>query len=125
MRRRRRRLVKRRSGPQKMPLFNRLVAALLAAMLAMPVAPLQARTRKGDKFLAEGKQHELKKEWDAALECYGKALSEDPGDIAYQMSEMRCRARTAQSHVDLGLTIRSQGKLGDALLEFQKALSVN
>src|SRR5689334_8937802 len=125
MGRHRSRSCERRLGPPKMSLFNRLVAALLAAMLAAPVAPLQARTRKGDKYLAEGKQHELKKEWDAALESYGKALSEDPGDIAYQMSEMRCRARAAQSHVDLGMSIRSQGKLGDALLEFQKALSIN
>jgi predicted TPR repeat methyltransferase len=63
---------------------------VLAAALAAPLAPpLEARNRKGDKFFSEGKQHELKKEYDAALESYGKALSEDPGDIAYQMSEMR------------------------------------
>ena len=106
--------------------FNRLLAVVLAAALAAPMAPpLEARSRKGDKFLYEGKQHELKKEWDAALESYGKALSEDPGDIAYQMSEMRCRFQAGQAHVDTGLRLRSQGKLGDALLEFQKALSIN
>jgi general secretion pathway protein D len=109
-----------------MPFFNRLVAVVLAAALAAPMAPpLQARSRKGDKFYAEGKAHEVKKEWDAALEAYGKALSEDPADISYQMAEMRCRFQAGQLHVDQGLKLRSQGKLGDALLEFQRALTIN
>jgi general secretion pathway protein D len=109
-----------------MPFFNRLVAVLLAAALAAPMAPpLEARNRKGDKYFADGKQFEAKKEWDAALEAYGRALSEDPGDIAYQMSEMRCRASAAQWHVEQGITTRNKGKLGDALIEFQKALSIN
>jgi general secretion pathway protein D len=115
-----------RLGTDKMLFFNRLLAVVLAAALAAPMAPmLEARSRKGDKYFAEGKQHELKKEWDAALESYGKALSEDPGDIAYQMCEMRARAAAAQSHVDRGMKLRSQGQLGDALLEFQKALTIN
>jgi general secretion pathway protein D len=109
-----------------MSFFNRLVAVVLAAALAAPMAPpLEARSRKGDKFFAEGKTHELKKEWDAALEAYGRALSEDPGDISYQMAEMRCRFQAGQWHVDQGLKLRNQGKLGDALLEFQKALTIN
>src|SRR5262245_12094948 len=106
--------------------INRLVAVVLAAALAAPMAPpLAARTRKGDKFFAQARAYEVKKEWDEALEAYGKALSEDPGDIAYQMSEMRCRFQAGQSHVDQGLKLRNQGKLGDSLLEFQKALSIN
>jgi general secretion pathway protein D len=109
-----------------MPFFNRLVAVVLAAALAAPMAPpLQARTRKGDKFFAEGKTHQLKKEWDAALEFFGKALSEDPADIAYMMAEMQCRFQAGQSHVDKGVKLRSQGQLGEAILEFQKALSIN
>jgi general secretion pathway protein D len=111
---------------EKMLFFNRLVAVVLAAALAAPLAPtLEARSRKGDKFFSEAKQHELKKEWDQALEAFGKALSEDPGDIAYQMSEMRCRFQAGQAHVDNGMRLRNQGKLGDALLEFQKAITIN
>src|SRR5262249_41002467 len=106
--------------------INRLVAVVLAAALAAPMAPpLAARTRKGDKFFAQARTYETRKEWDEALEAYGKALSEDPGDIAYQMSEMRCRFQAGQSHVDKGLRVRAQGQLGEALLEFQKALSIN
>src|SRR3954463_390070 len=59
-------------GPRKyrnMSFFNRLTAVFLAALLVAPMAPLQARTRKGDKSLADGRAHEAKREWDAALEA--------------------------------------------------------
>ena len=57
-----------------MYLFNRLTAIVLTAVLLGPMLPLEAKTKKGDKFLAEGRVHEQKKEWDAALEAYDKAL---------------------------------------------------
>jgi general secretion pathway protein D len=108
-----------------MPFFNRLIAAVVAAVLILPVAPLEARTRKGDKYFAEGRTYELKKEWDQALELYGKALSEDPADIVYQMAEYKARFQAAQFHIDRGMKIRGQGMLGEALLEFQRAYSIN
>src|SRR5689334_6275759 len=108
-----------------MSILNRLTAVLLAAMLALPMAPLQAKTRKGDKYLSEGRMHEAKKEWDAALEAYNKALSEDPAEIVYQMAAEKARFQAAQNHVNLGVTIRSKGLLGEALLEFQKAYNIN
>ena len=61
-----------------MYLFNRLTAIVLTAVLIGPVLPVEAKTKQGDKYLAEGRIHEQKKEWDAALNSYEKALSEDP-----------------------------------------------
>jgi len=89
------------------------------------MSPLQAKTKKGDKFLSEGQVHEAKKEWDAALDCYEKALSEDPAELVYQMAADRGRFHASQSHVEKGLSIRAQGKLGEALLEFQKAYAIS
>ena len=110
---------------RNMYLFNRLTAIVLTAALLGSLLPLEAKTRKGDKYLAEGRAHEPKKEWDAALEDYEKALSEDPADIVYQMASTKARFQAAQSHIDKGLKLRSQGQLGDALLEFQKAYAIN
>ena len=43
------------------------------------MVPLEARTRKGDRYLAEGRIHAAKKEWDAALVNFEQALySERP-----------------------------------------------
>jgi general secretion pathway protein D len=94
-------------------------------MLIGPMAPLDARTRKGDKYYSEGRAHEAKKEWDAALEDYEKALSEDPAEMLYQMGQQKAAFQAGEMHVDRGLKLRAQGQLGEALLEFQKAYAIN
>jgi general secretion pathway protein D len=108
-----------------MYLFNRLTAIVLTSVLLAPMLPLEARTKKGDKFLAEGRLHEQKKEWDEAVEAYDKALSEDPADILYQMASTKIHFQAAQSHIDKGLKLRTQGQLGEALIELQKAYAIN
>jgi general secretion pathway protein D len=90
-----------------------------------PLTPVQAKTKKGDKYLAEGKLHEAKKEWDAALESFEKAQSEDPTDPVYQVAAEKGRLEAAQAHVEKGMSVRGQGQLGDALTEFQKAYAIN
>ena len=97
----------------------------MTAALLGPVAPLEAKSRKGDRYLAEGRIHEGKKEWDAALEQYEQALSEDPAEIVYQMAVQKARFQASQFHVDQGLKVRTEGRLGDALVEFQKAFAID
>jgi general secretion pathway protein D len=108
-----------------MSLFNRLTAVLLVAAMIGPVMPLQARDKKADKFMAEGRTHQEKQEWDAALADYEQALSLDPGDSVYKMAVEKARFEAAQGHVDQGQKVREQGQLGEALLEFQKAYAIN
>ena len=105
--------------------FNRLVAIFMTAVLLGSMLPLDASTRKGDKYLAQGRVHEERKEWDAALDDFEKALSEDPSDLVYQMSAQKARFEASAMHVTNGTKIRSEGQLGDALLEFQKAFALN
>ena len=115
-------------GPRmrrNMYLFNRLTAIMLTSVLLCPMLPLEAKTKKGDKFLAQGRLHEQKKEWDDALENYEKALSEDPADIVYQMAATKVHVQAGQSHIDKGMKLRSAGQLGEALIEFQKAYAIN
>jgi general secretion pathway protein D len=106
--------------------FNQITAIILAAALLAPCpAPLYARTKKGDRLLAQGKSREIKKDWDAALELYEQALSEDPTDTLYRISTERIRFQAGQAHVDEGLKVRAQGLLGEALIHFQKAYAIN
>src|SRR5450432_2838156 len=105
--------------------FNRLTAVVAIATMLGPMLPLEARTRKGDKFLSEGRSHETKKEWDEALEAYEKAFAEDPSDIVYRMAVDKTRFQAGQSHIDKGTKLRGRGMLGEALLEFQRAYSIN
>ena len=109
----------------KMFRFNRFMAILLTIAMVGPMFPLEAKSRKGDKYLAEGRAHEDKKEWDAALEDYEKALSEDPGEMVYQMAAQKARFEASAMHVSNGIKVRTQGQLGEALLEFQKGFALN
>lgn len=103
------------------------LAILLAAALLHPLfaPPLLARTRKGDKFLAQGRAAEAKMEWDQALLYYEQALSEDPTDAAYIMVMRKARFQAGQLHVDIGQRLRNDGKLVEAMAEFQKAYAID
>jgi general secretion pathway protein D len=105
--------------------FNRLTTLLLVAALLAPMAPLEARTRQGDKYLGQGRAREDKKDWDGAMELYEKALAEEPSEVVYQMAIEKARFQAGQMHVDRGLKIRASGQLGEALIEFQKAYAIN
>ncbi len=108
-----------------MRFFKGLTAVWLVAAMLAPLAPLEAKTRKGDKYLAEGRIAESKKDWDTALASYERALSEDPAEMTYQMAAEKARFQCAQVHVDKGLRLRGQGQLDESLVEFQKAYGIN
>ena len=106
--------------------FNKLAIVLgLVALAACVAFPVSARTRKGDRFLAQGKDQEARKDYDAALDFYQKALAEDPGDPRYQLEVDQARFQASQAHVSQGLKLRNQGQLASALLHFEKALGID
>ena len=103
----------------------RKIAGVLLLLFGLGAAGLQARTRKGDKLIAQSRAAEVRKQWDEALSLAEQALSEDPADIAYQLTTTRLRFYDAQYHIDQGKRLRQEGKLDQALAEFQKAYGVN
>src|SRR5215471_11975147 len=103
----------------------RSLAMLAAALLLLPVPGVEARTRKGDKLLKQARDAEARKDYDAALEYYTEALSQDPQDVGYQLAARRIRFQASQVHVEAGMKLRQAGKLEQALAEFQKAFSID
>src|ERR1700719_408802 len=91
------------------------------AMFVMAGAALEAKD-KGDKAYKLGLTAEHKEQWDSALEYYQQALDVAPNNPAYMIAARRVRFQSGQFHVNLGQKIRSQGKLDEAMTEFQKAL---
>ena len=104
--------------------LNRL-AVVLAVLLACLAPCLEAKGRKGDKFLEEGRKAEAAQDFDKALDLYDKAVATDPMDGAYQIAARRVRFLAGQRHVDRGQTLRQQGNLEEALKEFQKAFVID
>jgi general secretion pathway protein D len=82
---------------------------------------LYARTPAGDRFLAEGRGKETHKDWQGAYELYSKALAEDPSDVVYAIAAARSRVQAAHVHIQAGRKLRAEGRLEDALAEFEKA----
>lgn len=107
-----------------MLVFNRLtIGKLVALIVASTMLPMpgDARTRKGDKFFNAGKRAEAAEDWEKAFENYEKALQEDPTDTAYQIGHRRSRFEAAARRIDRGQKLRTQGKLDEALVEFEQA----
>jgi general secretion pathway protein D len=107
--------------------FFRYLALLLSltALVACLAIPAAAHTRKGDKFLAQGKDREAHKDWDGALDFYQKALAEDPTDPGYQLEVYQSRFQASQAHIMQGVKIRKEGKLAEALFQFEKAYGID
>ncbi len=109
-----------------MRFFNRLAASVaIGGLLLATAVELGARTKKGDKFLKEGRKAQLAEEWDRALDLYEQALAEDPSDPTYQMAVRRTRFTSGQSHLKVGRKLRKQNKLTEALAQFQKAYVID
>ncbi len=107
-------------------LSTRPVSAVVSiAVLLLSLLPVQARTRKGDKMLAQGRAAELRGELDKALEFEENALSEDPSDPLYQLEIRRVRFNAAAKHIKTGQKIRVEGNLTEALLEFNRAYAID
>jgi general secretion pathway protein D len=97
------------------------VIAALGAMLFLFALALQGKG-KADKLFQEGQTAEQKQDWDAALEYYLQALDLKPGDAQFMIAMRRARLQAGLKHVAAAQKLRSEGKLEEALVEFEKAL---
>ena len=56
---------------------------------------------------------------------FQQALSQDPKDAAYEVAIRRARFEAGQAHVEAGMKLKRPGQLEQALVEFQKAFSID
>jgi general secretion pathway protein D len=109
-----------------MMMCKHLRAFSLAVALSLAVAPLSyGKSRKADKLFNLGKQAEALGDWDKALNYYVQADEQSPNDASYMIAMRRARFESAQKHVEKGQQLRRDGKLQEALQEFQKAIVID
>ncbi len=90
-------------------------------ILIVIVVLLEAKD-KGDNDYKDAKAAESRQDWDRALQAYMSALDRNPNNPAYTIGMRRMRFQSAQLHVNQGQKLRTDGKVVEALGEFQKAL---
>lgn len=101
------------------------VAVFLAAAALIFVQPGEGSDRKARGLFDKGRQAELVKDYEKALEFYELAGQEAPKDHRYNLAVRRLRFVAGQMHVETGHRFREQGSLEDALGEFQQALAID
>jgi general secretion pathway protein D len=111
--------------PLQLQSMKQVLVVLLTWLMLLPPAPVLANTRKGEKLRAEARAEEVKGNLDHALELAEQAMDQDPGDPSYRLEVTRIRFEDGAMHLKNGQKLRKEGKLEEALAEFQKAYGVD
>ena len=97
------------------------VAALVLALTSC----LPAFADKAGTAFKHGAEAEARDDFEQAYDFYKQAFDLKPNDIKYRAAYTRLRFYASAAHVRHGQQLRDQGKLDEALAEFQKASSID
>jgi general secretion pathway protein D len=96
-----------------------------AVVLLVVLAILPAIADKAKSFYDKGEDAEARQNIEAAYEFYKQAYDLKPKDLRYRTSFERLRSKAAQTIVHQGQVLRDDGKLQEALADFQKAAVID
>jgi general secretion pathway protein D len=95
---------------------------LLAAIFSLPAF---AAADKAKALYAKGQDAEARQQYDAAYDFFKQAYDLKPKDIRYRSAFERTRFEAAAAIVHRGQLLREDGKLDDAVAQFQKAMMID
>ena len=101
---------------------RRMRPALLLWLVAIT---LPAVADKAKDLYAKGQDAEARQQYEAAYDFYKQAYDLKPKDLRYRAAFEHARFEAASTIVHRGQKLREEGKLDDAVAEFQKALTVD
>ena len=101
-------------------LMRPAVLSLLVAVVTLP-----AIADKAKDLFAKGQDAEARQQYEVAYGFFKQAYDLKPKDLRYRAAFERIRFEAATSIVHQGQKLREDGKLDDAVAEFQKALEID
>jgi len=104
--------------------MRRLIRPALLGLL-VAVVTLPAIADKAKDLYAKGQDAEARQHYVEAYDFYKQAYDLKPKDLRYRTSFERTRFEAAAAIVHNGQKLRDDGKLDQALAEFQKALAID
>jgi len=96
-----------------------------ALFLLLVAATLPAFADKAKDLYAKGEDAEARQQFEAAYDFYKQAHDLKPKDLRYRAAFEHTRFEAAATIVHRGQKLREEGKLDEAVAEFQKALSID
>ena len=94
-------------------------------LLLVAVVTLPAIADKAKDFYAKGQDAEARQNYEAAYGFFKQAYELKPKDLRYRAAFERNRFEAAAAIVHRGQKLREDGKLDEAVAEFQKALAID
>jgi general secretion pathway protein D len=96
-----------------------------ALLFWLVAATLPAVADKAKDLYAKGQDAEAREQYEAAYDFYKQAYDLKPKDLRYRAAFEHARFEAAATIVHRGQKLREEGKLDDAVAEFQKALTID
>jgi len=103
--------------------MRRLMPAAVALLVVLAILP--AIADKAKTIYEQGHDAEARQNYEAAYDLYKQAYDLKPKDLRYRAGFERMRFKAAATKVHRGQVLRDDGKLQEALAEFQKALQID
>jgi general secretion pathway protein D len=103
--------------------MRRLMPAAVVLLVVIVILP--AIADKAKTIYEKGQDAEARQNYEAAYEFFKQAYDLKPRDLRYRTSFERLRFKAAATIVHRGQGLRDQGKLQEALAEFQKAAQMD
>ncbi len=94
-------------------------------LLLVAVVSLPAIADKAKDFYAKGQDAEARQQYVAAYDFFKQAYDLKPKELRYRSAFERTRFEAAAQVVHNGQKLREDGKLDEAVAEFQKALAID
>jgi len=97
--------------------------AFVLSLVAIVTLPVLAD--KAKDLYAKGQDAEARQQYEAAYNFFKQAFNLKPKDLRYRSAFERLRFEAASAIVHEGQKLREDGKLDDAVADFQKALAID
>ncbi|MCU1285595.1 MAG: type and secretion system protein [Acidobacteriales bacterium] len=97
----------------------------IAWLLLVIVLVITATAESPRSLYNKGQQAEARQDYITAFEAYRQAYDQKPTELKYRIAFQRTRFLASAAHVNKGQELREQGKLDEALAEFEYATKVD
>jgi general secretion pathway protein D len=104
--------------------MKRFQCCCLVLLIAL-VATLPAGADQAKSLYTKGQQAEARQEYEQAYQDFKQAYDLHPENVEFRSAYERTKFLAASSHVHRGQMLRDQGKLSEALKEFQLAAMID